>query len=238
MSTIDQPSWLVEEKPHENTNAAASQAHVGGHKRQSTEGTHLIGGGDRRSSLAAPSKYTSSNTNASSTRPRAPTNSDTEAEDSDTCCGSLCDPVLWWFRIYHFFAGVSSLSTIPANLLVISSNFTLVNIRDIGIRSFGILFALLLVCAEMDWRYVVRRFKLLDAWVWRGLLFFYLGMLTIDGSDVPIFNIVKPENISGTIECGFGICYIIFAMFDLRSVEIHKHAYHRERALESSIFSV
>lgn len=227
----DQPDWLREDPPHDLPSHGNSQSIIGS-KRQSTEGTHLIS--DRRSSLAPSSKY---NTTQTATRARAPSTSDNEV-DEDTCCGSLCDPVLWWFRIFHFFAGLACLSTIAANLLVISSNFQLVNIRDIGIRGFGILFALLLVCAEMDWRYIVRRFKLLDAWVWRGILFFYLGMLTVDGSNVPIFNIIRPENISGTIECGFGICYVLFALFDLRTVEITKHAFHRERALESSIFSV
>ena len=48
--------------------------------------------------------------------------------------------------------------------------------KDIITRCYAIIFSVVIVLAEIDWRYVMRRIRILDLWFFRGV---FVGLLQI-----------------------------------------------------------
>ena len=100
-------------------------------------------------------------------------------EDEDCCCCPL-DPVLAWFRLFHLISGLVGCASMGANGYILATKDVVsMDYRDIITRGYAIIFCFVVVLAEIDWRYVMRRIRILDLWFFRGLFYFYVGFITL-----------------------------------------------------------
>jgi hypothetical protein len=84
-----------------------------------------------------------------------------------------------WFRVLHAVAAVICLSGFSFNITtIIYENFKLVSLRDNIIRLYTLVFFIVMVCVELDVKYVAKRFKFLGYWFARGLFYIFLAAVT------------------------------------------------------------
>ena len=57
---------------------------------------------------------------------------------------------------------------------------------------------------EIDWRYVMKRIRILDLWFFRGLFYFYVGFITIENDT----TFTQPQDIIGLTQISMGACYV------------------------------
>lgn len=101
-----------------------------------------------------------------------------ESESNDTCCGCCpSDPVLYWFRIFHFISGFLGFASAAVNVYVMISNKSL-GMVDLIIHAYTIMLCAAVVLAELDWRFFMAQVKILDSWIFRGLFYGFVGVLT------------------------------------------------------------
>lgn len=98
-----------------------------------------------------------------------------DEEEDWRCCPS--DPVLVCFQCFHFTSGVNGLLALLSNAYAVYT-FHDLPINDLVIHGYAIVFCLLIVCIELDWRYIVSKVKFLDLWVLRGLYYIFVGVIT------------------------------------------------------------
>lgn len=100
-----------------------------------------------------------------------------DAEGPESCCCCCpADPMLFAFQCFHLTAGLTGLAALSANIYVFSGpNFS---IRDAIIRSYALVFCILIVIIELDWRYIVNKIRFADWWVFRGLFYTLVGFIT------------------------------------------------------------
>jgi len=91
---------------------------------------------------------------------------------------------------------------------------------DIVLHSYAILFSVLVIIIEADWRYVVSRFRLMDTWIWRGLFYALIGFLTLDNESVDIMALkTTPIIVVGFMQIFFGVLYCCMGLLCLKNVE-------------------
>lgn len=100
-----------------------------------------------------------------------------QSDDKGCCCGYFpSDPVLYWFKIFHIFSGLTGIATTLANAYVLTNrDLSFVNLV---VHIYAIICCLLIIVAEIEWKYVLSLFKFLDYWVLRGLYYGFVGFLT------------------------------------------------------------
>jgi uncharacterized membrane protein HdeD (DUF308 family) len=154
---------------------------------------------------------------------------DDAEDDSDTCC-CCCpsNPMLFGFQCFHFIAGLAGLLALAANIYI----FTLPNLypKDEIMRCYALIFCVLVVIIEFDWRFVVNKIRFVDWWALRG--FFYTlvgfmtckivvfqqlctaylsaGMCTVVGiTDTTVEVSSAPQEIAGMVLAAVGLGYIV-----------------------------
>ena len=78
------------------------------------------------------------------------------------------------------------------------------NYRDIITRCYAIVFCVFIVLAEVDWRYIMRRIRILDLWFFRGLFYFYVGFITLGGDNTFFMN---PVDTVALVQASMGAFY-------------------------------
>ena len=63
---------------------------------------------------------------------------------------------------------------------------------------------------EIDWRYVMKRIRILDLWFFRGLFYFYVGFITIENDT----TFTQPQDIIGLTQISMGACYVFMVSYD------------------------
>lgn len=90
------------------------------------------------------------------------------------CCPS--DPVLYWCRILHFIAGLCALIVLIANgYLLCSQNLEW---RPILLHCYAIGFTIVILGVEMNITVLVEKLLILDFWIYRGLFYTFIGILS------------------------------------------------------------
>ena len=64
------------------------------------------------------------------------------------------------------------------NIVYLYKNKQHADIYSVLIRVYTILFYLVTVLIEFDWRFLMKRLRIMDLWVVRGLFYTYLGLIT------------------------------------------------------------
>ena len=125
-----------------------------------------------------------------------------EDDDEDCCCCPL-DPVLAWFRLFHLISGLVGCASMGANGYILATKDAItMDYKDIVTRTYAIIFCFIVVLAEIDWRYVMRRIRILDLWFFRGLFYFYVGFITL-GNDTSLTDPVDMAALAQICMGGF-----------------------------------
>lgn len=150
------------------------------------------------------------------------------------CCCCRVDPVLLAFQLFHFTSAISAIATIAANIYVFTKIYDnntisindLEDIRDIILRSYSMIFALVIVIVEADWRFFFRHLRIFDSWFIRGIWSCFVGIITINTKE----EFKSTENIIGSIIFVHGAMYLVMALLCMRSVKqsrLDKQQYRR-----------
>lgn len=106
------------------------------------------------------------------------TRADSEDADSDDHnCFENCDLVLFAFRCLHGSSLLISLLSLSANVFVIVTYD--ISYRDLVLRSFETLFCFIIICLELEWKFLIKKLRLFYTFSCRGLLLFHIGMVTM-----------------------------------------------------------
>lgn len=96
----------------------------------------------------------------------------------DTCCGCCpADPILYWFRIFHSLSGLVGVASGVINAYVISTNRSM-DYFSVAQHVYTIVLCAIIVLVELDWRFFMSYVQILDSWIFRGLFYGFVGILT------------------------------------------------------------
>ena len=175
---------------------------------------------------------TSEGGDASQRRRRKRRGYDTDDEDSmEDCCCCPLDPCLAAFFFFHCIAGLLGVSSMAANAYHLTNKLSQQvappNIYIDGVlRGYSIIMGCIIVCCETDWKFLMRRLKLLDLWVFRGLFYSYVGLTTLDMYSPTVYT--SPECIIGFSLIVVGILYIVMGSLCLKSVAARMRSNYKE----------
>jgi hypothetical protein len=93
----------------------------------------------------------------------------------DCCCCPL-DPVLYWFRVFHFACGLIGLLAFVSNLYILFD--IQLDLRDLAIHFYALLFCLIIVATELELNIVLSKLQILDLWVFRGIFYSFVGIIS------------------------------------------------------------
>jgi len=103
---------------------------------------------------------------------------------------------------------------------------------DIAARSYVIFFSCLIVLCEIDWRFVMKKIRLLDDWTFRGFFYAYVGLCTIDKSG----DLDSPEDITGISLMVLGLVYAIMGLLCIKGVVQQRRKYAYREVDPDSVF--
>lgn len=142
--------------------------------------------------------------------PSSPTSSvsSLQGRDRSATTADGFDPVASFFRIFHVVSGCAALLCAAANVedvLHLSEG-----LRGKIIHVYAALFSVMIVALELEIPFVVKRLKIFDLWVPRGLFYIFVGCLTIENSeDVDSVNLELWQNMGGVIVIFISLLYIV-----------------------------
>jgi len=161
-----EPQWLKTPPQEERNNRRSTGA--GG-------GEDATGKGSRMSMSAAAGRGRRSNISTYD----ASEDEDEKGFEDDCCCCPM-DPVLLGIAFFHGICICLGIAGIAVNIHHIMQPNEQGLYQDIILRSYSAVFCVIMVFCELDWRWVLRRLRLLDIWFFRGLFYIYIGLQTID----------------------------------------------------------
>ena len=100
-------------------------------------------------------------------------------DDSVICC--CIDATICYFRVFHFVCGLVVVFNLTENCIMLANDYnsSIRDVKDMVIRLYNVLFCILCVFVELDFRYVVDHIKLFDNWIFRGMFYVYVGFVTV-----------------------------------------------------------
>jgi len=138
----------------------------------------------------------------------------------EDCCCCPQDPCLIGLAIFHVISGILGFAAVGANAYHITKQIEGGNrYMDIIQRCYVIGFSAIIILAESDWKFLMRRLKLLDLWVFRGFFYMYVGLNTLD-----LFapTVETPECITGFSLILCGALYVVMGALCLKSVALSR----------------
>jgi hypothetical protein len=138
--------------------------------------------------------------------------------DEDCCCFPL-DPVLLTLTFFHGICICLGLAGITVNIHHLTKPDEQRQYQDIIMRSYTIAFCCAMVLCELDWRFFMRRVRLLDMWVFRGLFYIYVGLQTTDtlGGALTLDSLSSPDNMVGFPTVISGLIYLLMGSCCLKA---------------------
>lgn len=156
--------------------------------------------------------------------------------DEDCCCCST-DPVLWWFSVFHLVAALVALAALAMNAVYLCSSISQLALRDILLRVYTILLYLVMFFIEFDWRYLMKRLRIMDLWVIRGLFYVFLGLIMVAEESV-----ANPVNIIAFTVMAVGVVYFTLGVLCMKQFKMKYVIERIEKSLsqreEETIVSV
>ena len=144
---------------------------------------------------------------------------DSDDDNMEDCCCCPSDPCLIAFTFFHCLSGALGVAAIGANVYHITQEKEGNKYIEIVQRCYLCLFSAIIVLTETDWKFLTRRLKLLDLWVFRGLFIAYVGINTLD-----LFSptVETPECIVGFSLILCGAIYVVMGALCLKSVALSR----------------
>lgn len=112
------------------------------------------------------------------------------------------DSLAWWFRAFHVTAGVSAAICMVGNIYDVTE-WSEYGLRSAVLHLYAAAFSIVIVGIECEVPFLLHRLKILDWWIVRGLLYLFVGCLTVDppGDSVKRStaqtNITLAQNVAG-----------------------------------------
>ena len=158
---------------------------------------------------------------------------DDEQIEEDCCCCPM-DPVLFGvmaFRFICFFLGIAGC---VVNIYCMSRPSEREQYQHQILRAYATSFCATIVAVEVDWRVLIKRIKLLDLWIFRGLFYAYAGLQTT--GEITSFDfkeLARPQDIVGIALFGAGVLYTLMGTCCIKSVTESKRKAAHYREIES-----
>lgn len=146
--------------------------------------------------------------------------------DEDCCC-CVSDPVLGWFSIFHLLSALVAIAAFVMNIVYLYKNKQHADIYSVLIRVYTILFYLVTVLIEFDWRFLMKRLRIMDLWVVRGLFYTYLGLITVSTEGF----FASPINIIAYIMMAVGVSYFVLGVLCMKQYKMKYVAAKIEKML-------
>ena len=106
------------------------------------------------------------------------------------------------------------------------------SLKELLLQCYDVVFCLLIVVCEVDWRFVMRRLRLLDLWIFRGLFYIFVGLQTLElqiNGDVDLDTLSNIDNMVGCLVMLAGVCYMCLGACCIKSVADAKRLRRLER---------
>ena len=109
------------------------------------------------------------------------------------------DPVLFGIAVFHMLCGLLGIAGVIANVYYMSRPSQHGHYQHLILRTYAVSFCATIVAIELDWRFIMKRIKLLDLWIFRGLFYVYAGLQTTGEirSFTDLSEISRPEGVVG-----------------------------------------
>lgn len=127
--------------------------------------------------------------------------------------------------IFHISNVVVLLLTIATNLLLIQvliteniENPVKIDYRDVGLRFYAILLSALMLMVEVNLKCVIKKMKLLDRYINRGLMYILIALITYSNSEQRVVAV-------SLVQTFFGGVYMFFHC--LRKREVARQSVYR-----------
>ena len=92
------------------------------------------------------------------------------------------DALTWWFRAFHVTAGLCAVICMVGNIYDVAE-WSTYGLRSAVLHLYAAAFSIVIVGVECEVPFLLHRLKILDWWVVRGLLYLFVGCLTVDPPD-------------------------------------------------------
>jgi hypothetical protein len=95
------------------------------------------------------------------------------------------------------------------------------SLKELFLRCYDVVFCLLIIVCETDWRFVMKRLRLLDLWMFRGLFYIYIGLQTLEvqiNGDVDLETLSDLDNMVGCLLVLAGVSYLCLGACCIKSV--------------------
>jgi len=132
------------------------------------------------------------------------------------CCH--CDPILFYFVCIQIISGCLAAFNLGTNAFVIYKSIKVsgdITKEDI-VRGYLIAFCVCIIIVEMNMRSFINLVLIIDNWFVRGILYFFVGVLSIN-KDGP-WNLFI-EDISGCLLSMGGAIYILMSITCMQRVK-------------------
>ena len=144
---------------------------------------------------------------------------DENENDMEDCCCCPMDPVLFGMTIFHSISGILGIAAFAANIYHLTSPEEHGMYQDILQHSYCCIFCIIVIICEVDWRWIMKRFRILDLWLFRGLFYIYVGLETSDRmDDLQPLNLLSVCNIIGIALIVSGVMYFIMSLCCIKSI--------------------
>lgn len=137
-----------------------------------------------------------------------------ENNDEERCC--ICyDPILCPFWILHGLTALVGAGTIVVNVMTITDVSE--GVMPILLRSYAVLFGLLVIFVEIDCGYVLEYCKALELWAIRGLFYVFVAVETVRSDDAATG--VRAESVMGGLLGALGLIYFVMGICCIQHVK-------------------
>lgn len=139
-----------------------------------------------------------------------------ETEADQCCCG--IDPVLCWFRVFHWVGGLTATFGAVANIVHIQRVSGEISIRDVILRAYSSLFCIVVAMVQFQIPFALRGVEILQAWTYRGLFLIYIGLNTLNRE----WEYLHLEDISGFALVCLGSAYLMMGLTCVQGIETRR----------------
>jgi hypothetical protein len=161
---------------------------------------------------------------------------DEELERGEDCCCCPLDPVLIGMSAFHGVCGLLGIAGVAVNAHHILSPEEKGKYLDIILRGYSLCFCFVIIVCEIDWRFLMRRFRILDIWLCRGFFYVYAGLQTLDHHFELTENALELggtfNNLVGVLICISGVFYLLMGFCCIKSVAESKRRREAEKYRE------
>lgn len=143
------------------------------------------------------------------------------AEDGDesvhegrSASHQTADALTWWFRAFHVTAGLSAAICMVGNIYDVAE-WSAYGLRSAVLHLYAAAFSVVIVGVECEVPFLLHRLKILDWWVVRGLLYLFVGCLTVDPPDdyakrsAAQTNMTLAQNVAGAALSLTAVFYVL-----------------------------